>query len=211
MLTPGDTFMFAGRLLQFLRLRETIVEVREGCGREPKVPAYAGARMPMTTNLATASARCCTTRNAGAPSRRTCRNGSSCKNAEANCPDRTDCWWKHFPRGGRWYMVVYGFEGRKAHQTLGHAAHQTAGALRLRPAGLRRDRLCPRHLVGLAPARYRQALRGGHAGRRPGSLDGNQLHAPPHVPECRGDLRTDPPLSARVPKKTAASSRSTRT
>jgi ATP-dependent Lhr-like helicase len=24
-----------------------------------------------------------------------------------------------FPRGGRWYMVVYAFEGRNAHQTLG--------------------------------------------------------------------------------------------
>ena len=30
MLTPGDTFMFAGRLLRFLRLRETVVEVAEG-------------------------------------------------------------------------------------------------------------------------------------------------------------------------------------
>ena len=75
MLTPGDTFMFAGRLLRFLRMRETIVEVTEGAGREPKVPAYAGARMPLTTNLATACAPCCTTRNTGAPSRRTCRNG----------------------------------------------------------------------------------------------------------------------------------------
>ncbi len=52
MLTPGDTFMFAGRLLRFLRIRETTVEAIEGGDGEPMVPAYAGGRMPMTTNLA---------------------------------------------------------------------------------------------------------------------------------------------------------------
>ena len=52
MLSPGDTFIFAGRLLRFLRLRETVCEVAEGGSGEPKVPAYAGGRMPLTTNLA---------------------------------------------------------------------------------------------------------------------------------------------------------------
>jgi len=38
MLTPGDTFIFAGRLLCFQRLRENVVEVIDGGTGEPKVP-----------------------------------------------------------------------------------------------------------------------------------------------------------------------------
>ena len=42
MMTPGDTFMFAGRLLRYLRIRETTVECVDG-GRAtrwcPPMPA----------------------------------------------------------------------------------------------------------------------------------------------------------------------------
>jgi len=34
-------------------------------------------------------------------------------------PGPNDVLIETFPRGGRWYMVVYAFEGRNAHQTLG--------------------------------------------------------------------------------------------
>ena len=52
LLRPGDTFMFAGRLLRFLRLHENVVECAEGGTGEPMVPAYEGGRLPLTTNLA---------------------------------------------------------------------------------------------------------------------------------------------------------------
>jgi CRP-like cAMP-binding protein len=52
LLRPGDTFMFAGRLLRFIRLHENVVECAEGGAGEPMVPAYEGGRLPLTTNLA---------------------------------------------------------------------------------------------------------------------------------------------------------------
>ena len=52
LLRPGDTFMFAGRLLRFLRMHEMSVECTEGGNGEPMVPAYEGGRLPLTTNLA---------------------------------------------------------------------------------------------------------------------------------------------------------------
>ncbi len=52
MLRPGDTFMFAGRLLRFIRIREMACECMDGGGGDPMVPAYAGGRLPLTTNLA---------------------------------------------------------------------------------------------------------------------------------------------------------------
>ncbi|MGI4799529.1 MAG: DEAD/DEAH box helicase, partial [Janthinobacterium lividum] len=52
MMPPGATFMFAGRLLKFVRVRETTVEVQDGGTGEPMVPAYAGSKQSLSTNLA---------------------------------------------------------------------------------------------------------------------------------------------------------------
>jgi ATP-dependent Lhr-like helicase len=119
MLTPGDTFIFAGRLLRFLRLRETVCEVADGGSGEPKVPAYAGGRMPMTTNLAD-RVRALLQDPAGwgafpAP----VREWLGLQKARSRLPGRHDLLIETFPRGDRHYLVAYCFEGRNAHQTLG--------------------------------------------------------------------------------------------
>jgi ATP-dependent Lhr-like helicase len=119
MLTPGDTFMFAGRILQFLRLRETIVEVTEGRGKEPKVPAYAGARMPMTTNLATRVREMLHDPSCWSAFPEDVQEWLTLQKHRSKLPGPNGLLVETFPRGGRWFMVVYAFEGRNAHQTLG--------------------------------------------------------------------------------------------
>ena len=93
MMTPGDTFMFAGRLLRFVRIRETTVEVADGGTGEPMVPAYAGARQPLTTNLADRvrsmlhdPQHLVALSGAGAGMARTADASAR------NCPARTTCW-----------------------------------------------------------------------------------------------------------------------
>ncbi|WKW49588.1 ligase-associated DNA damage response DEXH box helicase [Rhodomicrobium lacus] len=51
-LTPGDTFFFAGELLAFVGVRDMMIEARPAAGGEPKVPAYSGGQMPLSTFLA---------------------------------------------------------------------------------------------------------------------------------------------------------------
>ncbi len=119
MLTPGDTFIFSGRVLQFLRLRETIVEVTEGRGKEPKVPAYAGARMPLTTNLAARVRAMLHNPECWASFPEDVREWLTLQKHRSRLPGPDGLLVETFPRGGRWYMVVYAFEGRNAHQTLG--------------------------------------------------------------------------------------------
>jgi ATP-dependent Lhr-like helicase len=119
MLTPGDTFMFAGRILQFVRLRETIVEVTEGRGKEPKVPAYAGARMPMTTNLAARVRAMLHDPACWAALPEDVQEWLRLQAWRSQLPGPEGLLVETFPRGGRWYMVIYAFEGRNAHQTLG--------------------------------------------------------------------------------------------
>ena len=131
LLRPGDTFMFAGRLLQFLRMHEMAVECAEGGTGEPMVPAYEGGRLPLTTNLADRVRGLLQDPSRwGAVSRTRCRNGCGCNARGRACPAATTCWWRRFPRGDRWYLVAYCFEGRNAHQTLGHAADAADGARR---------------------------------------------------------------------------------
>jgi ATP-dependent Lhr-like helicase len=118
-LLPGDTFMFAGRLLRFLRIRETVIEVAEGGSGEPKVPAYAGARLPLTTYLANRVRGLLNTQGGWGAFPEPVQEWLTLQAARSRLPGRDDLLVETFPRGNRWYMVAYCFEGRNAHQTLG--------------------------------------------------------------------------------------------
>jgi ATP-dependent Lhr-like helicase len=135
MLTPGDTFMFAGRLLKFLRLRETIVEVAEGGGDEPKVPAYAGGRMPMTTNLADRVRAMLHDPDGWHALPEDVREWLRLQKRRSRLPGRNNLLVETFPRGGRWYLVAYCFEGRNAHQTLGMLLTRRMERAGCRPLG----------------------------------------------------------------------------
>ncbi len=118
-LRPDDTFMFAGRLLRFLRVRETVVEVAEGGTGDPMVPAYAGGRMPLTTHLA-ARVRAMLHDPATWPHfPDPVREWLELQACRSVLPGRDGLLVEIFPREGRWYLVAYCFEGRNAHQTLG--------------------------------------------------------------------------------------------
>jgi ATP-dependent Lhr-like helicase len=135
MLTPGDTFMFAGRLLRFLRLRETVVEVAEGGDGEPKVPAYAGGRMPMTTNLADRVRAMLHDPQCWHLFPEDVQEWLKLQKFRSKLPGPNNLLVETFPRGGRWYMVAYCFEGRNAHQTLGMLLTKRLERFGFRPLG----------------------------------------------------------------------------
>ncbi len=135
MLTPGDTFMFAGRLLSFLRLRESVVEVTDGGTGEPKVPAYAGGRMPMTTNLAARVRAMLNTPELWKDFPPPVQEWLELQMQRSCMPGRDDLLVETFPRGDRWFMVVYCFEGRNAHQTLGMLVTRRMERFGMQPLG----------------------------------------------------------------------------
>ncbi|MCX8133295.1 MAG: ligase-associated DNA damage response DEXH box helicase [Roseococcus sp.] len=134
-LRPGDAFLFAGQVLRFERIAGTAAEVTRGGEGDPRVPAYAGSRMPLSTHLA---AR---VRAILADPRRWRALPPSVREwlrlqAEASELPRADgLLVESFPRGGRWFLVAYGFEGRLAHHSLGMLATKRMERLGWGPLG----------------------------------------------------------------------------
>ncbi|MDB5366616.1 MAG: putative ATP-dependent helicase [Rhodospirillales bacterium] len=134
-LVPGDTFVFGGQLLRFVAIKDMVIDVVRGGEGQPKVPAYAGGRMPLTTLLAD--------RVRGLlhdPSRwpslpDAVREWLELQRWRSTMPSPDALLVETFPRGDREYMVAYCFEGRQAHQTLGMLISRRMERLGLGPLG----------------------------------------------------------------------------
>lgn len=134
-LVPGDTFMFAGELLEFVEIREMTVIVRRGGTGEPKVPIFAGARMPLSTFLSDQVRDILEqpARWRGLPE--PVRDWLALQRRHSRLPPRDGLLVELFPRGGKHFLVAYGFEGRNAHQTLGMLLTRRMERAGLRPLG----------------------------------------------------------------------------
>lgn len=118
-LRPGDSFVFAGQLLRFERIREMAVEVSRGGGGDPQVPAYMGGRLPLSTHLAERVRGLLDDRDAGEGFPPAVREWLALQRWRSRLPPRDGLLVESFPRGGKQFLVAYCFEGRNAHQTLG--------------------------------------------------------------------------------------------
>ena len=120
-LRPGDTFLFAGRLLAFQGLREQFVEVTLGPGtsKEPAVPAYMGGKLPLTTQLADRVRGLLQDDGMWPTLPGPVEEWLEMQRWRSVMPRADSLLVETFPRRDREYMVAYTFEGRNAHQTLG--------------------------------------------------------------------------------------------
>lgn len=118
-LLPGDTFMFAGQVLEFLGVREMMVATRRASGQTPKVPAYGGGRLPLTTHLAEGVRAILADPSQWQGMPPDVLEWLRIQRWRSVLPKPGGLLVETFPRGGKYYMVAYCFEGRNAHQTLG--------------------------------------------------------------------------------------------
>ena len=117
-LTKGDTFLIGGRIVRYEGLREMVVEVSREATRKPKIATFMGTKFATSTQL---SARIVDMFQ---------------KEDWPELPGHTAQWLRlqrevsrlpepgrllieSFPHDGREQLVVYGFAGRNAMQTLG--------------------------------------------------------------------------------------------
>jgi ATP-dependent Lhr-like helicase len=122
-LNEGDTFLFSGRVLEYQSITNNNIIVRSTNNSHPKIPSYAGGRLPLTSELSFQV-----------------RKLISKKEYWKNFPNQISDWLKlqfkfsalpstegllvetfprHIKNKKRYFLICYTFEGRNANQTLG--------------------------------------------------------------------------------------------
>lgn len=133
-LAPGDTFLFAGEVVKFDGLHDTVVMVSRTSADNPKIPSYDGGKLPLSTHLSTRVKELIENH----------QTSKLPKNVEAwldlqekrsLLPGTNRLLIETFPRGGKFYMVAYTFAGRTANQTLGFLVMRRMERLGSRPLG----------------------------------------------------------------------------
>ncbi|MGE3933979.1 MAG: helicase-related protein, partial [Rhodospirillaceae bacterium] len=139
-LEPGDTFIFAGQVLEFVGIRELDLVARKSKGTaEAKVPAYQGGRLPLTTHLARRVRRILSDPAQWAGLPEPVQAWLSEQQRRSVMPGADGLLVESFPRGRgkqvRHFTVAYCFEGRNAHQTLGMLLTRRMERAGLHPLG----------------------------------------------------------------------------
>jgi ATP-dependent Lhr-like helicase len=134
-LSPGDTFLFAGRLLEFVGVRDDEVIVKKGRGGDPKVPAYAGGKLPLTNALAERVQAMLADPDRWGEFPPPLREWLDAQARRSSTGEPGELLVETFPRGGRQFLVAYPLAGRNAHQTLGMLLTRRMERLGLAPLG----------------------------------------------------------------------------
>ncbi len=139
MLTPGDTFVFAGEILKYEAIVEDEVYVSRSTATDPKVPAYEGGKFPLSTYLAARVRAILADPKAwrGLPDQ--VREWLEIQEWRSLLPPAGDLLVETFPRAAKHYLVCYPFEGRLAHQTLGMLLTRRLERAGIEAARLRRQ------------------------------------------------------------------------
>jgi ATP-dependent Lhr-like helicase len=134
-LAPGDTFVFSGEILRFEALTQDEAYVSRAHSDDPKVPAYAGGKFPLSTYLAARVRALISEPRAWTALPAQVREWLGIQRWRSRVPLPGELLVETFPRADKNYLVCYPFEGRLAHQTLGMLLTRRLERARLRPLG----------------------------------------------------------------------------
>ncbi len=135
MLTPGDTFVFAGEILKYEALVENEVYVSRSNATDPKVPSYEGGKFPLSTYLADRVRGIMAEPKQWAALPDPVREWLEIQRWRSMVPGQRELLVETFPRADKHYLICYPFEGRLAHVTLGMLLTRRLERAGLKPLG----------------------------------------------------------------------------
>ncbi|MEE1657418.1 ligase-associated DNA damage response DEXH box helicase [Microvirga sp. CF3062] len=163
-LTPGDTFLFAGEVLRFEGISEDeVLATRAGAGTDPMIPSYEGGKFPLSTFLAARVRAILADPFEWDRLPLQMTEWLLQQRRRSIVPGARDLLVETFPRGNRFYMTCFPFEGRLAHQTLGMLLTRRLERAKLKPLGFVAND------YGIAV--YASGDIAARSGREPGFLD----------------------------------------
>ena len=133
-LTKGDTFLIGGNIVRFESLREMIVEVTHNANKQPKIATFMGTKFATSTKLSDRILDSFENQSWKDLPADTV-NWLNKQQEFSQLPVRNSLLIETFFRKSRHYLVVYGFAGRNANQTLGLILSKKLEELNLAPLG----------------------------------------------------------------------------
>lgn len=118
---PGDRFMFAGKLLELVKVYDNAAWVKRGHGSITTTPRWAGGRMPLSTELAQAVRDELEASVAGVfegPSMKAIRPLLELQLAWSTLPCGEELLIERWSNRDGHYLFVYPFEGRLVHEGM---------------------------------------------------------------------------------------------
>ena len=106
-------------MLEFAGIKGNMVLAKQSQAKEPKVPAYAGGRLPLSQNLANHVRALMQDIDKQRELPSDVFDWLSLQRHRSGMPSAERLLVESFKRGEKHYLVAYCFEGRNAHQTLG--------------------------------------------------------------------------------------------
>lgn len=134
-LRPGEAFLIGGEVVRFEALRDLVVEVSPATGREPRIPVFAGGRLPISTFLAHRVLEMLETPACWAALPAPIAEWLEIQRRVSALPSRDRLLVETFVRRDLHYLAAYGFAGRNAHQTLGLLVSKRLEEAGLAPLG----------------------------------------------------------------------------
>ncbi len=120
-LSPGDAFVFAGQVLELVRIEDMTAYVRRAARTRPTVPRWAGARMPLSTVLADFVVQQLALASAGdyhSPELRCVRPLLEVQQRWSALPTPGTLLAETLRTREGWHLFLYPFAGRHAHTGL---------------------------------------------------------------------------------------------
>lgn len=138
-LSPGDTFIFGGQVLRYDGVNQQGIQVSKTKLNSPRIPSYAGGKMPLSTQLSFRVRRMLNRSKGWQAFPEQVKDWLRLHNERSVMPDEDGLLVETFLRGAkknkRHYLVAYTFEGRNAHQTLGFLLSKRMQRFGLKPLG----------------------------------------------------------------------------
>jgi ATP-dependent Lhr-like helicase len=117
-ISVGDTFVFAGQIWRFEGVQGMDAIVSPAKDAEPRILSWGGSKFALSTYLAGRVRRMIADEEAWTKLPVDVQEWLQAQKVRSHIPSEDELLIETFPRGKRWYMVCYPFEGRLAHTTL---------------------------------------------------------------------------------------------
>ena len=120
-LRHGDTFIFGGKILKLESIDLNVVKVKKTVSKRPKIPSYAGGRIPLSSKLSERVIKLLNNENLWIRFPKQIIKWLNLQKNLSSIPPENGLLVESFKRMNENLYVFYTFQGKNANQTLGFA------------------------------------------------------------------------------------------